>query len=177
MANPSTSNAFAILGLPPRFDLESSAIERAFFEKSKELHPDKVPAAERVAALSRSRALNDAYQVIKKPIPRAEALLAAEGVTIGDHERMPLEFLQHHLEQREALEEAKAAGQTAEIERLQGEMTARRKELLAGITTDFAALTAALDRAPVLARIKQKLIELRYIARYLEATDEALGDD
>jgi molecular chaperone HscB len=42
-------NPFAVLGLDARFDLDPQAIERAYFEKSKELHPDRfatAPAAE-----------------------------------------------------------------------------------------------------------------------------------
>ena len=56
----SSSDAFELLGLPVRFDLDTQVIERAFFDRSKELHPDRyaqAPAAERVAALSKSRAL------------------------------------------------------------------------------------------------------------------------
>ena len=83
MANPSSSSAtraahagddpFALLGLAPAFEVDLAALERAFFERSKATHPDRVAgasAAERVVALSRSRALNDAYQLIKKPVAR-----------------------------------------------------------------------------------------------------------
>ena len=62
---------FGLLGLPAQFDLDPPVIESAFFDRSKELHPDRfasAPASERVAALSRSRALNDAYQTLKKPV-------------------------------------------------------------------------------------------------------------
>src|SRR5580698_8262519 len=89
----SSSDAFGLLGLPARFDLDPAVIEAAFFERSKELHPDKhanAPAAERFAILSRSRALNDAYQTLKKPISRAEYLLEREGLTIGENERIDL---------------------------------------------------------------------------------------
>ncbi|MEO7733463.1 MAG: Fe-S protein assembly co-chaperone HscB, partial [Kofleriaceae bacterium] len=85
-----------MLGLAPGFDVDLAALERAFFERSKALHPDRVAGAtavERIAVLSRSRALNDAYQLIKKPIPRAEYLLVQAGVTIGDNERLDPTFL------------------------------------------------------------------------------------
>ncbi len=94
---------FAQLGLAPRYDIEPAELERAFFERSKELHPDRfanAPAAERVVALSKSRALNDAYQILKKPVPRAEYLLARAGVTIGDNERLDPTFLMEILELR-----------------------------------------------------------------------------
>src|ERR1700735_1049332 len=97
VASPSTSNnSFALLGLPAQFDGDAAELERAYYAASKELHPDRfatAPAAERVAALSKSRALNDAYQTLKKPIARAEYLLAQAGVTIGDNERLDPAFL------------------------------------------------------------------------------------
>jgi molecular chaperone HscB len=53
----SSSDAFGLLGLPAQFDLDPSVIEKAFHDKSKDLHPDRfasAPAAERVVALVRS---------------------------------------------------------------------------------------------------------------------------
>ena len=172
MANPSTSNAFALLGLEPRFDLDADAIERAFFERSKEVHADRfasAPAAERVAALSRSRALNDAYQAIKKPVARAEYLLARAGVVIGDNERLDPAFLMEILELREELAEARAAGKLDAVGALQGQMAARRNAAVAALP----ALFAAND----LPAIKERLIVLRYLHRFLEECDAALDED
>ena len=172
VASPSSSDAFALLGLPKAFDLDPKTIEDAFFAKSKELHPDRfatAPAAERVAALSRSRALNDAYQVVKRPVARAEALLADAGVTIGDNERLPPEFLGRVLELREELAEAKAAKDLPAIEGLKTAMTKRRAQALAEVSEQFKA--SALDQ------VKSRLIALRYIDRYLEECEHALDQD
>jgi molecular chaperone HscB len=182
VANPSSSSAapraddpFGLLGLAPGFDVDLAALERAFFERSKVLHPDRatgatgVTAAERIAVLSRSRALNDAYQLIKKPIPRAEYLLVQAGVTIGDNERLDPTFLMEILELREELAGARAAGQTAEVARLQAVMQARRAEALGAL--------GALFTAHDFAAIKERLILLRYINRYLEECDAALDED
>jgi len=168
----SSSDAFGLLGLPAQFDLDPQVIERAFFDRSRELHPDRfasAPAAERVAALSRSRALNDAYQTLKKPVPRAEYLLERAGVTIGDNERLDPAFLMEILEMREELAEARVAKKMPEISRLQRGMADRRK--------------AAVDRlqplfeANDLAAIKEQLILLRYLDRYLEECDAALDEE
>ena len=181
MANPSSSSPrggpvrddpFGLLGLAPGFDVDLAALERAFFERSKVAHPDRVAgstAAERIAALSRSRALNDAYQLIKKPIPRAEYLLVQAGVTIGDNERLDPTFRMAILELREELAGARAAEHTAEVARLQGVMQARRTEALGALPALFAANDFAA--------IKERLILLRYINRYLEECDAALDED
>lgn len=179
MASPSSSSRpagstdpFALLGLAPGYDVDLAALERAFFERSKELHPDRVagaPAAERVAALSRSRALNDAYQLLRKPVARAEYLLAQAGVTIGDNERLEPTFLMEILELREELAEARARGDTPRVEVLARAMRDRQRQALDALP----ALFAAGD----LAGIKERLILLRYINRYLEECDAALDED
>ena len=189
MANPSSSDRpsawgapahgrrldddpFALLGIAPSYDLDLAALERAFFERSKAEHPDRVagaPAAERVAALSRSRALNDAYQLLKKPVSRAEYLLSRAGVTIGDNERLEPAFLMEILELREELAEARAAGQLARVGELEAAMKARRADALDALPALFAANDFAA--------IKHRLIVLRYIHRYLEECNAALDED
>src|SRR5262249_57161355 len=184
VANPSSSeraaggqapvrdDPFALLGIAPAYDIDLAALERAFFERSKAVHPDRVagaPAAERVVALSRSRALNDAYQLIKRPVSRAEYLLARAGVTIGDNERLDPAFLMAILELREELANARAAGDVELVGRLQKAMQARRSEALGALP----ALFAAGDHA----QIKDRLILLRYVNRYLEECDAALDED
>jgi molecular chaperone HscB len=170
--SPSSSNFFELLGLPARFDLDPSQIERAFFDRSKELHADRfasAPAAERVAALSRSRALNDAYQTLKKPVGRAEYLLQRAGVTIGDNERLDPEMIMRVLELREELAQARAAKDLATVERLQGQMKQRRDQAL----HELGELFAADDTVGA----KRVLIALRYIDRYLEECDAALDEE
>jgi molecular chaperone HscB len=168
----SSNDAFELLGLPAQFDLDPQVIERAFFERSKELHPDRfatAPAAERVAALSRSRALNDAYQAVKKPVPRAEYLLARAGVAIGDNERLDSDFLGRVLELREELAEARATGDRGKLGELESAMAKRR-------AVAIEELAAAFVRGQ-LADAKRVVMSLRYIDRYLEECDAALDEE
>jgi molecular chaperone HscB len=174
-ASTVTPDPFALFGLPPRFDLDPAALEARFRERSRELHPDRLgadaPAAERAQAMIRTRALNDAYQVLKRPERRAEHLLARAGLAIGDHERVDAGFLAEVLEAREELAEARAAARTVDVERLEAEMKARRQALLAALAPLFAAGDPA-----ALATAKQHLITLRYVGRYLEECEAALTD-
>jgi len=180
VANPSSSSAqgggrdepFALLGLAPAYEVDLAALERAFFERSKALHPDRAAGAtagERIAVLSKSRALNDAYQLIKKPVPRAEYLLARAGVTIGANERLDPAFLMEILELREQLAEARVARDAPLIGELAHAMRARRAEALDALPALFAQ--------PDFAAIKHRLIVLRYLDRYLEECDAALDED
>lgn len=175
-------NAFELLGLAPRYDVDAGVLERAFFERARELHPDRfaaAPASERVAALSRSRALNDAYQLLKRDVSRAEYLLAQDGVVIGDNERIDPALVMELLEEREVLAEARVHGKLDEVERLGEAMRGRRRAALARVAALFAELggQAGEARAATLARIKDQLILLRYVDRYLEECDAALDED
>lgn len=172
VASPSSSEPFALLGVEPRFDLDKAALERAFFERSKALHPDRfanAPASERVVALARSRALNDAYQVLKRDASRAEYLLRREGLTIGDNERIDPALVMALLEERETLAEARVANDRERIEALCASMRARKQSALAAVSAGFAS--------GQLAEVKQQLILLRYVERYLEECDAALDED
>jgi molecular chaperone HscB len=185
VVSPSSSDAgglrdaFAQLGLAPRFDVDPADLERAFFEKSRELHPDRfssAPVAERVAALARARALNDAYRLLRREGARAEYLLAREGVVIGDNERLDPALVMGLLEEREQLAEARHRADRAAIERMASAMSAAA---LGAVRAGFGALPAGAvaSRGEALAAIKAQLILLRYIERYLEECEAALGED
>jgi molecular chaperone HscB len=182
MSSASTPDPFALFDLPPRYALDPAELERRFFAQNRELHPDRfatAPAAERVVALSRSRALNDAYQVLRKPVARAEHLLVRAGGAIGDNERLSPVFLEEILELREELAEARHSNRpdkTAQIEKLARAMKARRTAELAKLGPLFARVEAAVDDL-ALGEIKQTLIALRYLDRYLEECDVALDSD
>ena len=177
------SDPFSTLGLPARFDLSDTDIERAYFERSRAVHPDRVAAgtaAERVAALTASRAVNDAYQAVRRPHRRAEALLALAGERIAEHERLPAAMIEEVLALREQLAEAKHAGDLGAITAMRAAMEARRSAIVNEFAPLFAAARATDAAAgpggaeSALSAVKARLISLRYVDRYLEECDAAL---
>ena len=175
---PVALDAFALLGLPARFDVSIAELERAFHAQSKLHHADKfatAPAAERVAALNRSRALNDAYQTLKKPIARAEYMLSRAGFSIGSNERLDAGFLMEILEAREELSEARAAGDTSRMTELQAAMVGRHKAVVASLAPLFTATQSGDSDAWT--SIKRQLIVLRYLDRSLEECSITLDEE
>jgi molecular chaperone HscB len=164
---------FELLGLPETFPIDPALLERAYLERSREVHPDRfaqAPSGERLAAVQRTALLNDAYQTLRRPARRAEYLLARHGVTIGDNERIAdHDFLMKILALREELAEARAAGRAEEVAGLERAMQQHHRELVAALAPAFAA--GALER------VKQTLIELRYVDRYLAECEAALDED
>ena len=81
---------FALFGLARHLHVELSALEKAFYAKSRRLHPDRFaakPAAEQEAALAASSQLNDAYRTLREPIARTEYLLGLEGIQMEEQSR------------------------------------------------------------------------------------------
>ncbi len=101
---------FEILGLPAGFTLNEKALETAYFTAQRTCHPDRFigkPEAERVAAVSRSRLVNDAYETLKNPLTRAEHLLELQGIhAIDDTAPVPPALLMEMMELRERIAEA-----------------------------------------------------------------------
>ncbi|KHA60221.1 cobalamin 5'-phosphate synthase [Vibrio variabilis] len=103
-------NYFELFGLPSQFKLDGSLLSSQFRELQKQFHPDNFATAserDRLMAVQKAAEINDAYQVLKSPISRAEYLLAENGVEIrGEQQTMqdPM-FLMEQMELREELEE------------------------------------------------------------------------
>jgi molecular chaperone HscB len=162
---PRRVDPFSALGVPPRFDLTADELEARFRELSRKLHPDrfaKAPARERMLSLQASTTLNDSYRLLKQPLARAQALLALDGVTIGENDKVGGEFLMEMMELGEAIHDAKAEGDAGALERAMSAVQARRDDAMNDIIRLFA------DNGER-AAIKDRLIAIRYFDRLLEA--------
>ncbi|MFN1534216.1 co-chaperone HscB [Vibrio jasicida] len=103
-------NHFELFGLPSQFKLDGSLLSSQFRELQKRFHPDNFATAserDRLMAVQKAAQINDAYQILKQPISRAEYLLAEKGIEIrGEQQTMqdPM-FLMEQMELREELED------------------------------------------------------------------------
>lgn len=98
------------------------------------------------------------------------SLLTLAGMTIGDHERLEPAFLMGDLEQREALADARAAGQLDAVMAMHHAMVARRKAVVALLDPAFSA-------GDLVQAKRQLIVVLRYLDRYLEECDAALDEE
>ncbi|BDR14431.1 co-chaperone HscB [Vibrio sp. STUT-A11] len=103
-------NHFELFGLPSQFQLDGSLLSSQFRELQKRFHPDNFATAserDRLMAVQKAAQINDAYQILKNPISRAEYILAEQGIELrGEQQTMqdPM-FLMEQMELREELEE------------------------------------------------------------------------
>ena len=169
---------FAVLGVPRRYDVEAGALEARYKELSRQLHPDRFAKADpraRRASLQRTVQLNEAWRALKEPEKRAEYLLALGGVKIatddggarsGGVAASPA-LLMEILELREALGDARAAHDDAEVARMGEAMRARAGEAAARVAAGLTAPAGELTTAR-LEGVARELVALRYFRRFLD---------
>jgi molecular chaperone HscB len=170
-----TDDDFALFGLPRQFELDRTALDAQWRSLQAEVHPDRFASegasAQRVAMQWAVR-VNEAYQRLKDPLRRAAYLCELRGAPI-DAERntaMPPAFLMQQMEWREALDDA--AG-LPEVERIDADVQAAQRSMLAGIAQ---ALDTDGDAAAAAAQVRALMFVARFrqdIERRLDALDPA----
>jgi len=153
---------FARLGLPAALDLDAGALDRAYFARQREWHPDRFvgkPPEQRAKASIEAAGLNDAYRTLKDPLSRAFYLadlggveLPGDGKTIDDPE-----LLMEAMETREELHEA---GSIAAVDTLAVQAREEMQKALAGLGELFLA-----NDKPA---IRKALLRLRYLDKFAE---------
>jgi len=186
------SDYFTVFGLPRKLTLDGEALQRRFYELSREHHPDfhhGADAARQAEALAQSALVNRAYRALRDPLARVEYLIALEEgreVREGaiDKPKAPRELLQEMLEVQEAIEEAKAEGLGGEAaERLRSE----RRRLEERYAAEAEAIVARSgewdrlvdeggDRKPLLEWFKQRLATRAYFRTVIDDLSDVLGE-
>jgi molecular chaperone HscB len=171
MAIDFTKNHFDLFHLPLSFQMDSAALDVAYRDVQREVHPDKFTTAsgaeKRLAAQWATRA-NEAYQTLKSPLNRGRYFLKIHGIETEEESNtsMPLEFLMQQMEWREAVVEARASKDEAKLNELAAQKNADEKNL-------FAQLSGELNQATTFADARLTVRKLRFIEKLGEEIDDA----
>lgn len=158
-----------MFSLPRKLNIDTAALERAFYAQSRKLHPDRFAGKsidEQEWATEQSSLLNDAYRTLKDPIARTEYLLSLEGVNMEEQSRaatdaarasgaekkqvVPPQLLEEVFEMNMQLQEMKMAhemGEEPDQETQRGLEAAREnfQTKLGGIDEELKALWKQWD--------------------------------
>jgi len=165
------ASPFARLGLAaPRFVLDERALEAAWLQRSRVVHPDKAarkPDAERRSAVEQTAALNDAWRLLRVPFDRAVWLVQQAGIA---EPRLSQAALVAFMEAREEAEES-ALGRATVVARsrerfahLQGQLRAE----LAVVDEVKDGYAAGSVETPRLSRVSLLLAEAKTLARLVD---------
>ena len=198
------SDFFEVFGLERRLAIDTAALQRRFYELSRQWHPDfhQAAAADAQArALEESARVNAAYRALRDPLARVEYLIRLEegrarkegaggdgGTLPGvpsnkDKPKAPPELLAEMFEIQEALEEAKSGSLDDTV---RATLTEQRSGLQARMSEAEAQITGPLSRAwdaaapaerPVaLNALKEALATRAYLRTVVDDLAAALGE-
>lgn len=168
-----SADHFALFELPRTFRLDASALDKRYREVQAQVHPDKFAHAgdaERRLSLQWATRVNEAYKTLKKPLPRAQYLLhlARHDVGADNNTAMPTEFLIQQMEWREAVAEARAAGEQHELEHLHHRLKHTMDEC-------YDELAVLLDDRRDDAQAADRVRRLMFLEKLLFEIDDAIA--
>jgi molecular chaperone HscB len=180
------TNFFEVFGLPRALAIDVAALQRRFYELSRQYHPDfhqAAPADEQARALEASARINAAYRVLRDPIACVEYLVRLEeGREDPVKPKAPPELLEEMFEIQETLQDARTGGLD---DATRGTLTAQRERLLERRAAEEARISGELsaawdaaatpDKAKLLAAFKEALATRAYLRTVIDDLTDALS--
>lgn len=158
----------------PRLSLDLDDLQRRFYLRSRQLHPDRfarASAAEQQAALEASSILNDAYRTLRDPVRRAEYFLKHHGFDIGEQRTkdVPPDLLEEVFELNMALEELKMGDDSVQpqIDEARGRFEQLRHEIDNQLEELFARYDGQAEHG-LLVGIRGLLNRRRYVTNLIQ---------
>jgi len=177
---PPWTDYFALLGLPRTYAIDQEKLNTSFRAIARGVHPDRfagAPEEVRSLATRLSAEVNQAFHVLSDPVRRAGYLLElAGGPSPAEMRDVPGDFLAEVMMLREQIDEAKAIGDDAVLERQREIIAARRQETLrqiAGLAESIADLDEPRRRV-----LRQLLNSMKYYDNLLlEVAEDPLSSE
>jgi len=183
-------DGFAALGLSRKLVIDPAALERAYHDLSRRIHPDHFassPPAVRHASLKGTAVLTRSYRTLRDPVNRAIYWLELNGEKLNQHNnRVPPELAELVFEVQERL---------AELRDARTDRAAQASELAAGVAErrgELARFSAAAatelqrnferwdasdgDRAALVDELKAILARIAYLRTLMRDVDRELED-
>jgi len=163
---------FALFGLPRRFRIDEAALEMAYHDLQGRVHPDRyasLPDVEKRLSMQWATRVNEGFRTLRKPLSRAQYLLELAGIDVGLHTNtaMSSAFLMEQMEWREAVEEARAAGESGELAQLHQRLRHQAREV-------FEELEHAIDERQDLDAAAETVRRLMFMEKIQHEIDDAL---
>ena len=146
---PGQADHFTRLGLDLSFDVDPALLDRRYFDRQRQLHPDRFATRtgrERALSQSQATAINEAYETLRDPLRRADYLLQQSrsgAAPQGCHLVNDMALLTEAMEMREALAEAESAAEVTALAKRAADDVGRCVADLSGAFADDDFETAA----------------------------------
>jgi molecular chaperone HscB len=178
---------FAALGLPRLLQIDIAALETAYHELGRRIHPDRFASASpgiRDASLRATALVTRAYRTLRDPVSRGLYWLELHGQKLAENNKqVPSDLAELVFEVQEQISELRSAAQGRPEELI--DLKARRAglqglmdELYAELVENFAAFDAGGGPDPdqLFAELKAVLSKIAYLKTLLRDVDRALNN-
>ncbi|MFZ7188311.1 Fe-S protein assembly co-chaperone HscB [Avibacterium avium] len=164
------NNPFALFDLPVAFSLDLDLLNNRYLALQKSLHPDNFAhrsTQEQRLAMQKSAEVNDALQILKDPIARADSIIALHlgNQNVEEKTSQDMAFLMQQMQWREELEDIEQQKDSDALMQFSDQISAQQQEILSQLNTalstqDWATAQMLTDR---LRFIKKLLLEVERI--------------
>jgi len=189
MPVPADLDCFAALGFPQRLVIDTSALEAAYHELGRRIHPDRFASAApnvRALSLSGTALLTRSYRTLRDPISRGLYWLELQGEKLAENNKsVPPDLAEMVFEVQEQLSDLRSAAGDAvselrsEIEKRRAGLTATMNDLGIQLARNFSRWDASpnLDgdtRKALVGELKTILSKIAYLRTLLRDIDRGL---
>ena len=162
------NNPFALFDLAVDFNLDLNELTNRYLALQKSLHPDNFAAdsaQQQRLAMQKSAEINDALQLLKDPISRADSIIAlhtGEQVDLEQKSSRDLSFLMQQMEWRESLEQIEQQQDDAELEQFSRQIQQTESVILADLAQslnaqDWAQASQITDKLRFIKKLKVEI--------------------
>ena len=175
---------FGALGLPRNLTIDVSALERAYHDLSRKIHPDRFAqdtARARDASLRSTALLTRSYRTLRDPVARGLYWLELQGQKLAENNKaVPPDLAELVFEVQDELTELHDAS-GADASRLRERTMKRRSDLEASMNSlqgdlagNFEKWDAGGDGKQLITELKSALSKIAYVRTLIRDVDRGL---
>lgn len=161
-------NYFELYDIPESFEIDQAALKRKFLELSKKYHPDfhtLNDEGEQEDALKMSVLNNEAYKTLKNKELLTAYILELNGITLGDNDSIPQDFLMEMMDINERLMDVQMDPNPESISAITAEIDQIHKSLLAVKFQLEQEYIVKKDKKLTLMGVKSIFLKSKYLNR------------
>lgn len=172
---------YEALGLEPMLSLDAQDLQKRFYERSRQWHPDRfarASGAEQQKALDMTAVLNDAFRTLRDPVARAGYFLEEHKVASSKHP--PAELLEEVFEMNMALDELRSGDESVrpQLEHARDRFLKLRDEIDHGLSALFIQYDKSLHANPdesLLLAVRGVLDRRQYVSNLIRDVEKELN--
>jgi molecular chaperone HscB len=169
-----SNNYFELFDIPVSFAVDQETLSLRYRDLQRAVHPDRFANAsdqEKRLSVQQAALINEAFQALKSPLPRARYLLELNGITLDDNDTsMDPMFLMEQMELREALAEVRGKEDPfGVLNGLRDRIESRERELVESLQSLF-------NDGDELEQGKDLVRRMQFMQRLLGEVDELEED-